>query len=287
MQEKAQHFDPRQEMPPQNFEVFYYKDQKLDGVAMHHHDFYEVYFFINGQVDYTVEGRHYRPRSGDVLLISPMELHQLRITAAQETYERIVLWVRPAFLHRLSTSAASLTRCFDVSRPAHTNLLRLTPAQRTGVFSKLSTLVREAYSEEYGSQLAAGGLLVQFLVELNRIALEQGSVLPAQDRTAARMEQVLEYIGQHYGEDLSLEQLAGQFFISKYHLSHQFSQLVGTSVHRYIILKRLVIAKQMLAGGVAPTDVYRNCGFCDYANFYRAFKTEYGVSPKQYAEQLR
>ena len=70
--------------------------------------------------------------------------------------------------------------------------------------------------------------------------------------------------------------------ISKYHLSHEFHRLVGTSVYRYIIQKRLVIAKQMLANGVAPTDVYGHCGFGDYANFYRAFKAEYHISPKQF-----
>ena len=87
---------------------------------------------------------------------------------------------------------------------------------------------------------------------------------------------------RHYTDPLSLELLSSKFFVSKYHLSHEFNRVVGTSVYRYIVQKRLVIAKQMLAGGVAPTDVYRHCGFGDYANFYRAFKAEYHISPKQY-----
>ena len=79
------------------------------------------------------------------------------------------------------------------------------------------------------------------------------------------MAEVLHYINEHYPDELSLNLLSAKFFISKYHLSHEFHRLVGTSVYRYIIQKRLVIAKQMLANGVAPTDVYGHCGFGDYA----------------------
>ncbi|MBD9255330.1 MAG: AraC family transcriptional regulator, partial [Ruthenibacterium lactatiformans] len=103
-----------------------------------------------------------------------------------------------------------------------------------------------------------------------------------EDKAGPVVAEVLHYINEHYPDELSLDLLSAKFFISKYHLSHEFHRLVGTSVYRYIIQKRLVIAKQMLANGVAPTDVYGHCGFGDYANFYRAFKAEYHISPKQF-----
>lgn len=287
MREKIQSFDPRQEMAVQNYEVFHYRDTKLDSVAVHHHDFYEVYFFLSGSVDYSVEGRNFRLEPGDLLLISPLELHQSRVTSDREPYERIVLWLSPAFLSRFSTPNASLTRCFDMSQPTHTNLLRLTPAQRASVLSELGALVRESYGGSYAGEIASTGILLQFLVELNRLSTECKRDYETVDRSAPLMSQVLDYINRHYGDELSLDALAGRFFVSKYHLSHEFQRLVGTSVYRYIILKRLLMAKQMLSGGVPPTDVYCNCGFKDYANFYRTFKAEYGVSPKQFASGVR
>lgn len=66
------------------------------------------------------------------------------------------------------------------------------------------------------------------------------------------MAEVLHYINEHYPDELSLDLLSAKFFISKYHLSHEFHRLVGTSVYRYIIQKRLVIAKQMLATAWRP-----------------------------------
>lgn len=283
MRERAQSFDPRQNMLVQSYEIFHYRDAGMDSVAVHHHDFYEMYLFLGGNVDYSIEGRNYCLQSGDLLLISPMELHQLRVNPDKEPYERIVLWINKSFLSGLSTGATSLTRCFDMSLPTHTNLLRLNRAQRASISAKLGELVRESDGNDYGRDLASTGILLQLLVEVNRLALEEQRHYEAEDRAAPLMAQVLGYINEHYCEELSLDGLAGRFFISKYHLAHEFNRLVGTSVYRYIILKRLIIAKQMLSGGVPPTDVYQNCGFGDYANFYRAFKAEYGTSPKEFA----
>ena len=88
-------------------------------------------------------------------------------------------------------------------------------------------------------------------------------------------------------ESLTLDQLAEQFFISKYHLLRKFDAQVGTTVHRYILQKRLLNAKQLLAGGVPPNEVCQYCGFGDYANFYRAFRAEYNQTPRQYIQSAR
>lgn len=264
------------------YEVFHYRDARLDDVAVHHHDFYEVYFFLSGNVDYTIEGRNYQLLPGDLLLIGPMELHQPHITQERQPYERIVLWMRRGYLESLSTDRASLSRCFDTSRADHKNLLRLRQTQRQEIAALMEKLLVESDSDAYASELMADATLVALLVEINRIAARSLESHETRDKSSAVIGEVLSYINDHYHEDLSLDALAARFFISKYHLSHEFNRLVGTSVYRYIIQKRLVIARQMLSNGLAPTDVYQHCGFGDYANFYRAFKSEYHISPKEY-----
>lgn len=284
MRERSQRFDPRQNMLANNFEIFHYRDAQLDKVEVHHHDFYEVYLFLSGQVEYRVEGRTYHLEPGDVLLISPLEFHQPIVESSRNPYERIVLWINKGFLESFSDEHTTLTRCFDNARPTHTNLLRLTPAQRTEVTARMGELVREAYGVEYGGGLYARGLLLQLMVEINRVALQTVEDRSTREEPPELVAQLLAYIGEHFCEELSLTSLAEQFYISKYHLAHAFHEAVGISVYRYIILKRLLMAKQMLAGGIAPGIVCHNCGFGDYANFFRAFKSEYGISPGTYAE---
>lgn len=284
MRKQSQQFDSRQTMQAHSFEIFHYWDARPDQVAVHHHDFYEIYLFLNGQVEYRIEGRTYHLEPGDLLLISPSEFHQPIVKSGRDPYERIVLWIDKGYLESFCDDQISLTRCFDNTQPAHTNLLRLTPVQRATVTARMEDLVREAYSTEYAGSLYIRGVLLQLMVEINRMALQIPGDHNTREEPPELVAQILSYIGEHFSDDLSLDSLAKQFYISKYHLAHAFRQAVGTSVYRYIILKRLLIAKQMLSSGIAPGIVCHSCGFGDYANFYRAFKAEYGISPSTYAD---
>ena len=274
MRERSQRFDPRQTMQTDTFEIFHYKDPQPGAVEVHHHDFYEIYFFQGGQMDYWVEGRILHLTAGDLLLINPMELHRPLIPMQTPTYERIVLWINKAYLEGL-TEDGQLSRCFDPSLP---NLIRPTAAERTTLTAWLSNLLRETYSRDFCSEYSAFGIFLQFMVQLNRIALH---TQPQQEETAVSnlVDQVLHYIGRHINEELTLDGLAERFFVSKYHLSHTFTREVGVSLHRYITLRRLLLARQLLSAGVAAGQVCSACGFSDYTSFYRAFKAEYGISP--------
>ena len=271
-------------MKKNTFEVFHYRDPKIDGVGMHHHDFYEVYFFLNGSVEYRVEGRTFLLEPGDLLLINPNEFHQPLVTPGA-AYERIVLWIDKTYLESFSNEKTDLSRCFQSDIPTHTNLLRLNAVQRTDITEKLSNLIKESYGDEFANELSATGIFIQLMAQINRIALLSSNTGEPLKETPL-VSQVLMYISEHCSEEISLESLAQRFYVSKYHLSHEFSRAAGTSVYRYIMLKRLLLAKQLLSEGGSPGTVCHSCGFQDYANFYRAFKAEYGVSPKEYIKQI-
>ena len=279
MRERSQRFDPRQTMCAETFEVFHYREARSNTVEVHHHDFYEVYYLIGGRVEYWVDGRIISMEPGDLLLINPMELHR-PIVEHGTVYERFVLWINKEFLESISAKDR-LDRCFDTSRPNHAHLLRPSQSERAVLMTRFAELVRESYSRDYGSQLSAYGLFLQFMVQLNRLAVHADRQEESQ-KLSTLVENVLEYIGEHLAEPMTLEQLATAFYISKYHLSHAFSREVGVSVYRYIMLRRLLYARQLLSAGESAKQVCRSCGFSDYTSFYRAFKSEYGISPREF-----
>ena len=280
----APRFDSRQSMKNKRFEVFHYRDQKMENIGVHHHDFYEIYFFLSGNVCFRVEGRTYHLEPGDLLLINPQELHQPEI-GPDNLYERIVLWIDRGFLAALCDTGVDLTTCFDREAPNHTNLLRPSKMRRASIGQMLERMNREYHSKDMGSEAYARGLLLQFMVEINRLARTNTTPAPKRDEPDL-VNQVLAYIAGHYQENITLESLAAEFFVSKYHLSHEFSHRVGTSVYRYVIFRRLMQARELMAEGKAPGEVYQSCGFGDYANFYRAFKGEYGIGPREFAANM-
>lgn len=287
MAHKTHSFTDRQKMSRSTFEVYHYRDEKVKEVALHHHDFYEVYFFISGNVSYNIESRSYRLSPGDVLLINPQELHQPIFSPEKQHYERYVLWISAGLLQQFSLPDQDLSRCFDTAHPDHTNLVRPDAVSRELLTYLFQQLIREQDSGEYASEICCLSLLTQLLVLVNRTALRAGRDPEPRDNADSVVYRILSYISEHYSEDLTLDFLANEFFISKYHLSREFSRVVGTSVHRYIVQKRLIMARQMMASGTSTSEVSQLCGFGDYSNFYRAFTGEYQISPRKYLEELK
>lgn len=282
MRQRTQRFNLRQNMSCTKYEIFHYNEAMKNEVEVHHHDFYEIFFLLGGNISYWMEGEIYHPKEGDILLIDPMTLHRPIISADEPAYERIVMWIDKSYLDSFSFDGVRLSSCFE-NKASY--LLHPNSSQRAELTEKFGNLVREYYSVEYGASLYADGLFLQIMVELNRINMKTSKSQTA-EKTSPLIAKVVEYISEHFNENLSLDGIAEKFFVSKYHLSHEFSSNVGTSVYRYIILKRLTAAKRMLMNNIAPGEVYLKCGFKDYTGFFRAFKAEYGISPRDFSSRL-
>lgn len=143
-------FDPRQQMHRPDYEVFHYQDPKMQEVPLHHHDFYEIYYFLGGSVEYLVEGRSYRLEPENILLISPRELHRPNV-APDEAYERIVLWISADYLGAIDAADGSLRRCFETG-------CKLLQGSHTPVAALIRQLAAETALPGVGSELCARGL---------------------------------------------------------------------------------------------------------------------------------
>lgn len=91
-------FNTRQYMNSGEFEVFFYNDIDLDHVVDHTHPYYEIYFFLNGDVTYEVDGNRYELQYGDYLMIPPETRHHPIFHSTGQDYRRFVLWIsRPYY----------------------------------------------------------------------------------------------------------------------------------------------------------------------------------------------
>lgn len=283
MSKKPQRFDPRQDMNGTSFEIFHYLDPKTRHMEAHYHDFYEIFFFIDGNVDYWIDGSLYHLAPGDILLIHPTELHKPVPTAEIENYERIVLWINRNYLSEIKSGL--LEDCFNRDKTTYNKVLRLSDEKKETLFSLAHQLCKEYYSEEFAKEVISYSLLLQILVQINRYSNSEVLVASSKLSTPTFISDVLTYINEHYTEKLSLDTIANHFFINKYYLSHEFKNAVNTSLYRYITLKRLNTAYTLLGSGYPAYEVCNMCGFGNYTVFFRAFKSEFGISPNECAKQ--
>ena len=196
MAHMIQRFDPRQEMRRRDFELQHKQDFHLKDVELHHHDFFEIYFLIAGDVTYLIDSKIVHVMPGDLLLISPQQLHQVCIQPEMSAYERYVLWVDPALLRRMSTEQSNL---FFNLEPGQ-NQLRLGSQDRSRVQNLLEALYRESDSGDYGADLLRDSLLTQLLVTVNRLATQQGTWMDEDSHTNQAVAQVVGYVNLHYSE---------------------------------------------------------------------------------------
>lgn len=286
MRKNLASFDSRQEIRTGGFELQHKRDTYLKAVELHHHDFYEIYFLVSGDVNYVIEGRLHPIKPGDLLLISPRELHQVSIQTDMAPYERYVLWLKPSEVQRLSGSDCDLEQGLNPANPQYRNQLRLSEDQRNMVRYLMEAVLRESEEEHFGSDMLKESYLQQLLVHINRFSKEadreKETVI-----TSRMVSDIVDYVNIHYGEKLNLDTLAERFYVSKYHLSHEFRKHMGTGVYQYIQKKRLQIARGMLAEGKNAGEAGAAVGFSDYAGFYRAFVAEYGTAPKEFAASVK
>lgn len=91
------------------------------------------------------------------------------------------------------------------------------------------------------------------------------------------------YLDEHYQDNIQVENLAEQFNLSKFHFSRIFKKEAGTSPHQYLINRRLLTAKQLLANtSLSVEAIGMDCGFSSTCHFIRAFKKAMDITPKQF-----
>jgi len=102
-----------------------------------------------------------------------------------------------------------------------------------------------------------------------------------------KLEKVIDYIGQHLDEDLTLEKLSENFYISKFHFHRLFTAFTGLSLQQYIRWLRLKrAAHQLIVDKDQPIiNIAINAGFESHEAFSRAFKKSCGLSPNQHRHE--
>ncbi|MDY3304327.1 MAG: AraC family transcriptional regulator [Clostridia bacterium] len=94
----------------------------------------------------------------------------------------------------------------------------------------------------------------------------------------------IEIINKRLSSNISVSEIAKMLNVSPSSLSHTFKKEMNISVYRYILEKRLVLARDMILNGKNPTDAAFECGFNDYSSFYRQYKKMYAAIPSKSAE---
>ncbi len=242
---------------------------------VHCHNVYEIYYFIEGDVDYLVEGKLYRPAPHSLLLLSPHVFHGVKVRS-ENPYRRFALHFNPDLLQperrSLLLSAFPTNEKHSRREVYYENL---TGTQLASFFEALTNLADQP--EQLKRQLLPA--YIEAILAQVTLICQTHSPVQVEARTSQTITDIILYLNDHLTESITLDQLSEHFNISKHYMNRAFRKAAGTTVFDYLIYKRVIFAQQLMINGCTATEAALKSGFRDYSVFYRAYRKHLGHSP--------
>ena len=250
--------------------------------SAHHHTECEGSVFLAGEGIYTVGKRAYRFCAGDVFLFASDEEHCItEIRAPMELlnlqFEPYILWENP--------DAMELMALFHARHAAFENKY----ADRDGTVRQALLSVEEelCHRQPCYAVLVKYRLFAALTVMLRRHpGVDCQRPVRAADHLTQSIRLSIDYIQRHFDRRLTLEEIARVACLSPTYFSYVFKKLNGISLWKYISIKRVERAIELLqAEHISRLEIAERCGFSSSSNFYKTFTALTGKTPGDYARR--
>lgn len=260
----------------ENFRLFHLHSQGGEKVDFHYHEFCKLLLLVSGQGNYYIDGQHYLLHPGDIVMVGNHSIHKPEMED-NLPYERIIIYVSPAWLQQMSADDCDLLSLFS-GRYGH--VLRPREQKKKHLFRLADTLERELSQEGFGRTLLCDGCLIRLLVEIGRCQNQNDETQPSPMMPQSqRNYEIMQYLDRHLTEEIDIDQLAEQFYVSKFYMMHSFRKETGATIHMYLTHRRLLLAQQLIASGMSATESCYASGFRSYSAFTRAYGKYFGTTP--------
>lgn len=254
---------------------------KVNYVQNHWHESIELLFILSGKVKLSLGSFVYELKAEDIIVINSNEIHS---TSSLEDNLILALQIPVEYLK------AHIE--VDDSIRFHCNSFLFSENQQSR-FNQIRTLLAKmlwtSSKNERGQELKLQSLLLELLHLLYRnFSLETSEPnLKSSEKYFDRLSRILSYINENYSQDISLNSLAKQEYLSVSYLSKFFKKYVGTTFLDYVNSIRLEHAvKDLLYTDYPISQIVLQNGFPNEISFLNLFKKVYSDTPGQYRKKV-
>jgi len=276
-----------------HFQAYYRKDSgHAEMPIFHKHHSYEVCYVFSGLRQFIVGKRIITIKTGDLIIINRDTLHRASKPEIIEDYERLILYFDDVFVSNLNNFFMAIKSKFALSFHEDYIILHLSPEQRNQVRQLSDSLFCPASTHQkpgkdwqsaYDSIIFSKLLLtIQSFYNANKKENPVEVVLKKEEKYAKIFE-IIDFLTHNYTENISLESVADQFYISISTIVKYFKLITGISFNQYLVHLRIQKAMHLLhTTNKSIVEISELVGFKTLSNFNKAFKQIVGSTPKQY-----
>lgn len=271
---------------------FFDYDERAAAINMefqHLHPFYEIMLYLGQQkAIHYINGIPYEIKAGDLILLKPGLLHKSEYSVGDPSDRLIIQFSLPNLSQGTITFHQKLLNSFDLSCPIY----RFADPFRRQISSQLNHLFTYLHTTECNQGDFGYFVLYHHFVDFlyTLCSMQNVNIYRPQKISDALTQKIYDintYILSHYHENLTLEGLAKQFFISPYYLSHQFKNINQFTLSQYIQMTRIRNAQfLLLSTELTISDIAQQCGFQSFSQFNRIFKRYSNCSPRDYQKSF-
>lgn len=244
----------------------------------HEHPCFELYYLLNGERFYFIDGNVYSVKKGDMMIIHPHDLHSTASSDKLE-FERVLINFTQEFIEEGDFHLAKILQ------NGKSGLLRIPEKEQPEIESILYKMLDECEKQEDHYISYVRSLLNELLIRLHRIhwLLQPEEVQVYEHPMHHRVSEIAQYINENYYKKITLEQVAKQFYISPSYLSRIFKRLTGFHFREYIQVVRIREAQKRLVNSTDSVQfISEQTGFEHIAHFNKIFKKMCGTTPLRY-----
>jgi AraC-like DNA-binding protein len=248
----------------------------------HWHEHIELLYFISGNATIECGSTPLQTEIGDLIVVNSNELHYGICTSANLFYYAMIIDI--SLLHSHSPDAVETKFITPISQ--NRILFQNQISKDEDITACMVILIREMETRELGYELSIKSHLYHLLTLLVRKYV--ASLTDIDDyhdrlRDLERLAPVFRHIDDHYKDKLTVQQLADQTGLSRFHFSRLFKKLTDKSLIEYINLIRINKSEQLLQHTrMNISEIALATGFNDIYYFSRTFKRLKKVSPTQW-----
>ena len=261
----------------QDFKFFHIKSREKFDIPYHYHDFHKLILVMGGNTKYLIEGREYELLPFDFVLINRFHIHK---PVAEDTaeYDRMIIYLSDDFLKKYG-----LLDAFEKAHEIGSYVVRFPGDISAGIFEQFKAIEDDLAKQdtEYAGELLTRIGVLKSIISFNKACIAEDFGFKPEARYNRKVIELITYINDNLGNELSIDFLADHFYMSKYHMMRIFKNETGYSIHQYISEKRILLARTLILGGMPATAACLECGFKDYSSFSRAFKNQLGLLPSE------
>ena len=255
-------------------------------VPWHWHPSLEINYVVEGEADYETSAKQYHLKKGEAIFVNSNVLHRTVSPRAPHAHLEYSLKFEPAFLSGIYGNPLEQKYVMPILQSTALDCWLIRPEDAAGIrmighFLKIVELCKEdAFGYEFEVRHELARLWLQ-LLEVTREERSTGTVSGSQD--AARIKPMLNYIRDHYGEKISLDDIAAAGSISRREATRCFGRSIRQSPGEYLKMYRIRMAmRRLLLTDDSIAMISDECGFQSPAYFSKVFAQETGMTPLQY-----